>query len=371
MKTALRLSPVSLLLITFLGGCSSEKHLAAPAPDVVRNLAVLAVQSSNVPDVLELVGTVRPVQSSELASQMMGTVVQLRANEGDRVHRGQVLAILDDAQPRAALDRANAADSAAQQQLVAADSELTLADVTLKRYQVLYERKSVSPHEFDEVKARLQAASANREIALAGRTQAKAAVQEARTALNYSQIRAPFEGVVTARKVDVGTLASPGLPIFVIEDVRGFRLEVTVNESDLRYVRKGLVLDVSIDAINRGALNGRVSQIVPAADATSRTFLVKVDLPPDPELRSGLFGRASFSRGQRQSLVIPSDSVVTRGQLQGVFVLDQNQVASLRYVTLGKPAGSNVEVLSGVRAGDRLVANAGDLDLNGKRIEVQ
>ena len=109
---------------------------------------------ADVADLVEAVGTLRAAQTSQLAAQMMGNIVEIRAHEGDHVQRGQVLAVIDDAQPRAALDRATAADLAAQQEIAAADSDLTLAESTLKRYQTLYEKKSVSPQEFDEVKAR-------------------------------------------------------------------------------------------------------------------------------------------------------------------------------------------------------------------------
>ena len=126
-----------------------------------------------------------------------------------------------------------------------------------------------------------------------------------------------------------------------------------------------------IDALGNSALNGRVVQIVPAADSASRTFLVKIELPTDARLRSGLFGRAQFSRGQRQAPMIPRSAVVERGQLQGIYVLDQNRVANLRYITLGKPSGADVEVLAGLQDGERLVAKPGAVDLNGKRIEVQ
>ncbi len=112
-------------------------------------------------------------------------------------------------------------------------------------------------------------------------------------------------------------------------------------------------------------------QIVPAADPASRTFLVKIELPTDTRLGSGLFRRAQFSRGERQALLIPRSAVVERGQLQGVFVLDQNKVASLRYITLGKLCGSEIEVLAGLQDGERLVAKPGELDLNGKRVEAE
>jgi len=371
MNTGLRLSLLVLVAGVSLAGCSSEKTHTAPSPETVRNVSVLAVQQADVPDLLEAVGTVRAAQTSEVASQMIGNIVEIRADEGDHVQRGQVLAVIDDSQPRAAVDRSTAADLAAQQQLVGADSDLALAESTLKRYQNLYEKKSVSPQEFDEVKAREQAAFARRDMAKAGQAQAQAALSQARTSLDYTRIRAPFDGVVTEKKADSGTLASPGMPIFTVEDVRRYRLEATVNENDLRYVRTAQQVSVAIDALDNAGLNGKVVQIVPAADSASRTFLVKIELPTDTRLRSGLFRRAQFSRGKRQSLLIPRSAVVERGQLLGIYVLDQNKIASLRYITLGKPSGEDVEVLAGLQYGERLVAKPGAVDLNGKRIEVQ
>ncbi|MGC1435409.1 MAG: efflux RND transporter periplasmic adaptor subunit [Terriglobales bacterium] len=371
MNNKRRLSFLVLLAFVSLVGCSNEQTRVAPSPETVRNIPVLAVQQANVPDLLEAVGTVRAAQTSEIASQMMGNIVEIRAHEGDKVQRGQVLALIDDSQPRAAVDRASAADIAAQQQLRAADSDLALADSTLKRYQNLYERKSVSPQEFDEVNARQQSALAHRDMALAGQAQAKAALTQTYASLDYTRIRAPFDGVVTEKKADSGTLASPGMQIFTVEDVRRYRLEATVNENDLRFVRTGQQVSIVIDALDNARLNGKVVQIVPAADPASRTFLVKIELPADTRLRSGLFGRAQFSRGERQALLIPRSAVVERGQLQGIYVLNQNKVASLRYITLGKPSGAEVEVLAGLQDGEQLVARPGAVDLNGKRIEVQ
>jgi RND family efflux transporter MFP subunit len=371
MNVALKLATLTLAAAASLTGCSNEQVQAAPSPETIRNVAVLPVQARTVPDLVEAVGTVRAVQSSDLSSQMMGTIVEIRVREGDRVQRGQLLVVIDDALPRAALNRATAAVTAAQQQLAAADSDLAVAESTLKRYQTLYDRKSVSPQEFDEVKARQQSARARRDMAQADQAQMKAALAQGHTSLDYTRIRAPFDGIVTGKKADAGSLASPGMPILTVEDVRRYRLEVTVNENDLRYVRIGQSAPSIIDALENAELKGKINEIVPAADASTRSFLVKVDLPTDTRLRSGLFGRVEFSRGDRSSLLIPRSAVVERGQLQGVFVLDQNKVASLRYVTLGKPCGSTIEVLAGLQSGEFLVAKPGELDLNGKRIEAE
>ena len=368
-NTGLRLGNLIVAAVLGLSSCSTERQADVASTETVRNASVLAVRQANIPDVLDAVGTVRAAQTSDLASQMMGNIVEIRAREGDRVYRGQVLAVIDDSQPRATVDRATAAELAAQQQLVAADSDLALAESTLKRCQYLYEQKVVSQQEFDEVKARHQATLARRDLARAGQAEARAALHQAMTSLEYTRIRAPFNGVVTHKQADSGTLASPGMPIFTVEDVSGYRLEVAVNESDLRYARTGGEVLAAIEALGNAELKGKVVQIVPAADAASRAFLVKIELPTDTRLHSGLFGRAQFSRGKQQALLIPRSAVIERGQLQGVFVLDQNRVASLRYVTLGKFSGSEIEVLSGLQGGEWFVANPGDRDLNSKRIE--
>jgi RND family efflux transporter MFP subunit len=354
-----------------LAGCTNERRAELTAPDTISNVLVIDVRKVKVPDWLEAVGTVRAAQTSQVASQMMGNIVEIRAREGDRVESGQILAAIDDSQLSAAVEQATAATTAAQEEVSAADSDVALAEATLKRYQQLYEKKSVSPQEFDEIKARYQSAEARRDMTRAGQSQANAALTQARTSLGYTRIRAPFAGVVTGKKADVGTLASPGMPLFTLEDTRSYRLEVTVDESEIRLVRTGQLSPVTIDALGNTRVSGKVMQIVPAADPASRSVLVKVDLPADPRLRSGLFGRAHFARGERSALMIPSTSVVERGQLEGVYVLDATQIAGLRYVTLGKSAGEKVEVLSGLQDGEKLVAAPGARELGGKRIAIR
>jgi RND family efflux transporter MFP subunit len=365
---------VPVAMLAGLVGCLSEPRPKPAAAETVAHVSVVVVQRTSIPDWLEAPGTVQAAQSSQIASQMMGTIAQVRVHEGDRVQSQQVLAVLDDTQPRAAMQGAQAAEAAAQNNVSAAESELALAESTMKRYQQLYDKKSVSPQEFDEIKARYQRALARRDMARAGQQQASAEVARARASLGYAQIRAPFAGIVTEKRADAGTLASPGMPLFTVEDTRSYRLEVTVDESDIGIVRMGGAVPatpVMIDALGSAQLSGKVVQIVPAADPASRSFLVKVQLPADPRLRSGLFGRARFSRGERTALVIPPLSIVTRGQLRGVYVIDASQIAALRYITLGKTAGQQTEVLSGLQEGERLIAAPDDREWGGKRIVVQ
>jgi RND family efflux transporter MFP subunit len=367
---AIKISYVlSMSLGGVLAGCANEQRAPTAPPETVSNVSVITAQKTTVPDWLEAVGTTRAAQTS-CFQPGHGQYLEIRAHEGDW-GGGQVLVVLDDAQSRSGTDQATAALNAAEKEVSAADSDLALAGTTLKRYQQLYDKKSVSPQEFDEIKARYQSAEARRDMARAGQAQANAGLTRAQSSLGYTRIRAPFTGIVTEKKADTGTLASPGMPLFTIEDTRSYRLEATVDESELRLVRLGQVSSVTIDALGNAQLPGKVVQIVPAADPASRSFLVKVELPADVRLRSGLFGRARFSRGERSALLIPRASLVERGQLQGVYVLDANQIVGLRYVTLGKSTQEQIEVLSGLQDGEKLVAAAGDRDLSGKRIAIR
>jgi RND family efflux transporter MFP subunit len=351
-------------------GCTSEKPYVPPPPETVSNVSVLVVQRTLVRDYLEAVGTVRAAQTSQLASQTMGGITNIPVHEGDRVRRGQVLAVIDDAQARAGMDRASAAVAAAQQEFAATGADYALAGSTLKRYQSLYEKKSVSPQEYDEVKTRFAAAEARRDAAQAGKAQAEAGLAQARTSYGYTRIRAPFDGVITAKLADAGTMATPGTPLLVVEDQAHFRLEATVDETDIASVRLGQTVPVVLDA-TQSEVQGKAVQIVPAADPSTRTFTVKIELPKTANLRSGLFGRARFARGQRESITIPQTAVLERGQLHGVYIVGPDQLASLRYVTLGRQSGTDREVLSGLEEGDRVVARPGDRELAGRKIEVK
>jgi RND family efflux transporter MFP subunit len=149
----------------------------------------------------------------------------------------------------------------------------------------------------------------------------------------------------------------------------GYRLEAAVEESRLGTVRVGQAVSVTLDGINR-SFDARVSEIVPAVDAISRSYIVKIDLPNTPALRSGIFGRAMFQLGSRSPLTIPAGAVIERGQLQSVFAVD-NCVARTRLVTLGEKLKGQVEVLSGLNAGEKVISPVPQGLSDGSRVEVR
>lgn len=360
---------IAAVLLLAVAGCSESRPASPESHERLTDVAVAAAQSSILPDWLEAIGTVRAIQTADVASQISGNILEVRVHEGDRVRAGQLLAVIDDAVSRTAVDQAIAAQESAKQAVGAAESDYALAAATQERYQALYEKKEISAMQYDQVKTRAQSAQAHRDLARAEANRATASLAEARVLLSHSRVEAPFAGLVTQKDVDPGTFAAPGTPLFTLENTNRYRLEATLNESEMAPVRLGSRVDVMVDALGSSDLSGKVSQIVPAADPASRSFLVKIDLPSDSRLRSGLFGRARFPRGTRSALMIPRSAVIERGQMQAVYVLDAGNIATLRYVTTGNALGQLVEVLSGLASGERVAAAPGDRQLAGKRIE--
>jgi len=332
---------------------------------------ITEIRDATVPDFVEVTGTVRSALSAQLASQVMGTIRRVNAREGDHVRRGEMLVSIDEAQQQAAYAEAKASLQASQESIAAAEADYVLAETTLKRYQMLYDKSSLSPQEYDEVKTRLTSAVARRGAAHANLTQSQARVIEARTAMDFTRVLAPFDGVVTSKFAEPGAMAMPGVPMLIVEDPSRFRLEVQVDESQITAAKFGEPVSTTIDGLGSQPIQGKVTQIVPAADPASRTFTVKIDLPSNPQIRSGLFGRARFPRGQRGAIEIPEDAVLKRGQLQAVYVVDSERRASLRFVTLGSVSDGRVEVLSGLQSGDRIVKQPRDRELSGKQVEAQ
>jgi RND family efflux transporter MFP subunit len=187
--------------------------------------------------------------------------------------------------------------------------------------------------------------------------------------LSYTVVKAPFDGVITEKKVEAGELASPGQPLLKMEDPRQLRLEVMVAEGDLRSVSIGDRIPVLIDALGPQALTGTVSQILPAGDPQTHTFTVKVDLPPTPGLKSGMFGRFQLEKGTSRTILVPESVVVERGDLTSVFVVGTDQVSRLRWIKAGRRFDKQVEVLSGVNIGE-LVLLDGSKGIDGAAVQI-
>jgi membrane fusion protein, multidrug efflux system len=368
----------------FLAGCGSEPaHNTVSTPVTPMRVEVVAVAETDWPSTYEATGTVRARTTATISSKLMGYAREVRAQIGDHVREGQPLVVLDARDLETSVARAEAgreevksAIPEAESAVALARSQLDLAQVTFNRMQDLLNKRSITNQEYDEASARWKVAQAALDMARARRIQLDAKVaqteQEVRAAgiqRGYSEITAPFSGTIITRSIDPGTLAVPGAPLFTIERDGAYRLEASVEESRLSLARVGKTVSVTMDGIDR-TFAARVAEVVPSVDAAARTGTVKIDLPSLPELRSGLFGRALFDTGERPVLAVPSAGVMERGQLQSVYIAENN-IAHTRLVTVGTRGKDKVEVLSGLNQGDRVIVPIPTGLADGAPIEVR
>lgn len=323
-----------LALLLAIGGCGQKDQAnvspVSAAPHTEIQAAVIEVKASEIPIRVEVTGQVATVYQATLSSRIQGTIERVLVVEGTHVKKGQTLIELDNRDLQAELER------------IVAEAENAKAH--LVRVKSLYEQDAVSKQEMENATRTFKVSEANRKAVLAQ--------------LSYTIVRAPFDGVITEKKVEGGELASPGQTLLKMEDQNRLRLEATVAESDLTAIAQGDRLRVIIDALPGQPLSGRVSQMLPAGDPQTHTFTVKVDLPPTPGLKTGMFGRLQLDKGVSRTIVLPFSSVLERGELTSVFVVDPDHVARLRWVRAGRRFNQQIEILSGINEGERVLIDA-------------
>jgi RND family efflux transporter MFP subunit len=291
---------------------------------------VVEIEYASVPIRIEVTGQVTAIFQAALSSRIQGTIDTLFVREGTSVAKGETLIQLDNRDVRADLARASA--------------ELENTKAQLDRMSRLYIQDAVSQQEMENATRAFKIAEANRKAVLAQ--------------LSYTMVKAPFDGVITEKMVEAGELASPGQPLLRMENPRQLRLNATVAEGDFRSVSLGDKISVVIDALGEHALDGVVGQILPAGDSQTHTFTVKVNLPAEPGLKSGMFGRFQLDKGTRKTILVPWTAVVERGELTSVFAVGSDQIARLRWVKVGRRFDQHLEILSGVNGGESVLLDA-------------
>lgn len=288
----------------------------------------------------DVVGTVRPKLSAVIEAKISGRIEQMLVVPGQTVKVGERLVQLDAHEIQSRLDQA----AASRQQ----------AESDFKRASDLKQQKILSQSEFDTAQSRFRVAVA--------------AEAEVKTMLGYTEIIAPFDGVITRKLADVGDLAMPGKPVLQMENPNALRLEADVPEALIENLKLGDLLAVRIAAV-AGEIQGAVAELSPAADPNSRTFLVKLDLPSAPGLRSGQFGRVTVQVGEVKAIRVPAAAVIQRGQMELVFVV-ANGRAELRLVKTGRHAGDELEIVSGLNSGEQIVTEGAAALVDGQSVTV-
>jgi RND family efflux transporter MFP subunit len=351
---------------------------------LIKGVPAAAAAMTEQPLIYEAVGTVQAGISSKLASKLMGVIDEVRVREGDRVKKGDVLVVIDPRQVKAGVRKAEAGLAEAEKALAgavsartSAESEEKLAQITYERYRNLKDKKLVSVQAFDEIKARYDKARAATvqaealvDAATARIRQAEADLSSVNVTRKDALVNAPHDGIITGKFIDKGDMATPGTPLLSLDTTIGFCVDMILPETYVGQVEPGQKVMVSVPALKTGPLWGNVCTIVPSADQKSRSFMVKINLPVERSVRSGMFARVTIPIGSVKKLLVPRKSILQRGQLTGVYTVDSENTLHFRLVRLGKSFGDSVEVLSGLSEGDRYVTVAGPSLSDGARVEV-
>lgn len=364
---------VTILLTVALSavGCS-KKHEAGKAETasavVVKGVSLETVKVVAVPELLDVVGSVRARTSAVISARIPGSISVLRVREGDRVRKGQLLAQLDAQEHLATAAVATAGIEEARRGLDEAVSRKKLADTTFERYSNLLKEQAVTRQEFDVRQTEKDVAAQGVARAESRLKQAQEGSKAATTVSDYTRIIAPISGIITSKQADLGASVFPGQPLMTIEDEGSYQLELALPESVATKVRPGTPLQVSLDAVG-SSFAARIAEIVPTADPASRTFVAKIVLN-QKGLKSGMFGRGAIALGTTvNGITVPKKAVVEHGALTSVWALDKANIARMRIVKIGRGTGERVEILAGLSEGDRVAVAGVDKITEGARVE--
>jgi membrane fusion protein (multidrug efflux system) len=331
------LLPLALLA---LAGCSRQAATSATPEPAALPVTTTVAARENRPAVIEMPATVRPAERAVISAKVTGTIAGLPWGLGQEVKLGDVLITLAVPETEARVRQAQA--------------QLAEAARAAERERTLVAKGVNAPDSLRDAEDRLRFAQAG--------------LAEAEALLAHATIRAPFAGVLTEKHVLPGDLATPGLPLLALESTSRLRAEGTVPERAAAGLRLGDSLPVVL-ADGSAPVDGRIEELSAAADAVSRSVLVKVALPAG-SARSGQFARLLVTAGRTDSIWVQAAAVSRFGQMERVFVVDQNRVV-LRLVKTGRTVGDRIEILAGLDADERVVSAPPAALRDGQRVTPQ
>lgn len=302
------------------------------------------VQLIHRPRIETAVGSVEPVHEAAVASKLLARVVEVKASAGKSVTEGDVLVRLDDAELKSRTDQAESA-------VTSAESRRERARADHARAEKLVQNRVVTQADFDQLVAELKTSEAEL-------NRAKQAADEARVLWSYATVRAPLTGIVVDKKVEVGDTVSPGQTLVTLYEPNRMQLVATVRESLAERLQVGGEIRARLDALGHDC-PATIREIVPQAEAASRSFTVKVSGPCPPGIYSGMFGRIFIPVADEDVVVVPRDAVFKVGQLKLVDVADGNEIHR-RSVQLGRDLPEGYEVLAGLRAGEKVMVRTAE-----------
>ncbi len=340
---ALVFTGVIVVMMVYLAGVFEPKvSSTAGEPGSARKLAgqsTAVVERVRRPRLETAVGTIRAAREAVVASKILARIEEVRVKAGQRVEQGEILVVLDNADLRARIEQAVAAEASAK-------ARLDQAEIEQARNVRLRARETITQSDLDKSTSEQKSARAEYD-------RARRSVEESRILDAFATIRAPFRGQVIDKKVNAGEIATPGQPLLSIFDPDHMQLYATVRESLALRLKVGQHIAARLDAFDYHC-SATIDEIVPEAQIESRSFLVKVSGPCPPNVYTGMFGRIFVPLDDEELLVVPAAAVTRVGQLDMVEVVEDGAIER-RFVQLGRSIDQGREVLSGLKPGERVV----------------
>ena len=354
---------ISLIILSALTvGCTSKKETSSEVPQVT-GVEVKTVNKSPIDDFYETSATVKSKTSSVISSMTMGKVTSLRVKEGDSVRAGQLLLTIDSRDTAQKAIGAQAEVSGALKGAEEANQNRQLTNKTYERYEKLYKEKVLTKQEFDQISTQKQVAELEYQKAMQGVNQARAGLGEVGVYQSYSRVTAPISGIVVEKNIDLGSMATPGQPLLTIETPSNLELVTDINESMINKIKIGTPVYLESDGKE---VKSKITSVIPKIDPMTRTFKIKIALVG---LNSGSYAKVKIPVAKKEAIAVPQNAVVQKGQLTGVYTVDEKNIISYRLIRTGKTLGNDVEVLSGLNTGDKVITKGVDKAVDGGEVK--
>ena len=346
MKIQLNTSAVMLILMAgiFLASCSGDNHTSeVKKVNPVRvTVATAGMQSDNI---IQVSGQIESKETAVISTRVMGFITSIKVKAGDRVQKGQLLATISNGDIQAKKAQAQAMVSEAEAALIDAQKDY-------ERFEELFKQNSASTKEFENATLHYNSVKAKSEAA-------RQMQKEAEVMLTYTNLTAPFAGVVTQTSIDEGSMANPGMPILMMEQTSGYQVSASVSEGDIAMIKVGTETEIVVKSSGR-KVKGKVVEVSPSSQFSGGQYMIKINIPDQEKtgLYSGMYVSVSIPvamPGGDAITFVPKSSIVYKDQLTGIYTLTENQTALLRWVRLGKEQGNQIEVLSGLRNDEKFI----------------
>lgn len=333
---------------------TAQKESTAPV-----HVAIAVAGTSAGNSFFEISGQMVPPHAAAISTRMMGYITKMNVTIGDNVRSGQLLFSINSSDIKAK-------DGQIAANITAADATLANAKKDMERFKILHAQNSATDKELENMMLQYKAALAQSEGAHQMRSEVNAN-------MTYANVTAPFSGTITQKLLDAGGLAAPGMPVLMLESTGALQASASVTEDRIKYIHQDMHVNINADAAGK-SIGGTIAEISRSSVATGGQYLIKVNPENSEGLLSGMYVRISIpvpgTKNASDNVVrVPVSSLVTQGDLTGVYTVSDNNKALLRWLRTGQRNGNEIEVLSGLTTGEKYINHADSRLWNGATIQ--